>query len=78
VCDATIFVDAPLEVRLERLAASRKWTAEMLAQREKKQNPLDFKRAKSDYVVCNKSSVSHLRQQVCLLYHRIVAPRSNP
>ena len=40
-CDALVFVDCPLEVRQERVRASRGWTPEQLAAREAAQMPLD-------------------------------------
>jgi len=52
-CDVLVFVDAPREVRLSRLASSRGWGEAELAGREKNQWPLDTKRARADYVVSN-------------------------
>lgn len=72
LCDVIVFVDAPLETRLERVRADRGWSGEELARREKNQKSLDLKRSNSDHIVRNNSSVSHLRQQVCLFYQRIV------
>lgn len=74
LCDVLIFVDAPAEQRLDRVRAERGWSAEQLAQRENCQKALDFKKANSDYVVENNSSVSHLQAQVCLIYQRIAGP----
>lgn len=51
-CDAVIFVDAPLELRLARVAG-RGWGAAELARREKSQWPVDSKRVKADHVVVN-------------------------
>jgi len=52
-CDVLVFVDAPRDVRLARLRASRGWDEAELAGREKNQWPLDKKREKADYVVSN-------------------------
>lgn len=43
LCDRIVFVRAPRELRLKRLAASRGWDEAELARREKKQWPLDRK-----------------------------------
>lgn len=74
LCDVIVYVEAPLPVRRQRVTDSRGWSDQGLLQREKLQKPLDFKRAKSHYVVVNNSSVPHLHQQVCLLYHRLIHP----
>ena len=54
-CDAIIFVDAPLPVRLKRVADSRQWGEAELISREKLQFPLDKKQNMADYVVDNSS-----------------------
>jgi len=72
LCDTIVFVDAPPAVRLQRVAADRGWSAAELARREKNQKSLDLKRSNSDHTLRNNSSVSHLRQQVCLFYQRLV------
>ncbi len=73
LCDVIVFVDAPPDQRLARVAASRGWSADELGRREKNQKCLDFKRSQAHYIVRNNSSESHLRQQVCLLYQSLVA-----
>ena len=55
-CDAVIFVDAPRQVRLARLAVSRGWSDQDLALREKSQASLDRKAARADYIVVNDAS----------------------
>ncbi len=45
LCDAVLFIDAPRDLRLARLAASRGWSAGDLDAREAAQAPLDSKRA---------------------------------
>jgi dephospho-CoA kinase len=52
-CDAVVFVDAPPEARLPRVAKQRGWDAAELQRREILQLPLDKKREISDYVVIN-------------------------
>src|SRR5580704_1500973 len=42
-CDAVVFVDAPHDVRLRRVAESRQWGPDELARRENSQWPLDKK-----------------------------------
>jgi len=73
LCDVVVFVDAPAEQRLARVAGSRGWSAAELARREKNQKSLDFKRSRAHHVVRNNSSESRLRQQVRLLYQSLVA-----
>ena len=52
-CDAVVFVDAPLAVRLARVRRGRGWDEAELARREHLQWDLDRKRALSDDVVTN-------------------------
>jgi dephospho-CoA kinase len=59
-----IFVDSPLELRLERVRANRGWPAEELARREAAQWPLDQKRACAHHVVSNEGDPASLRAQV--------------
>ena len=73
LCDVLVFVDAPIEHRLAWLASGRGWSAEELRRREFYQKPLDIKRSKADYVLENNSRLSHLHEQVRLLYQRIVS-----
>lgn len=52
-CDRVVFVEAPLEERVRRVAAQRGWNAAELLRREKLQMPLDKKRQLSDDVLVN-------------------------
>ena len=52
VCDKLIFMDAPRELRVARVAA-RGWTAEDLDRRERSQIALDEKRRRADAVLRN-------------------------
>lgn len=63
-CHRVIFVDSPLELRLERVRANRGWSAEELARREAAQWPLDQKRACAHHVVSNEGDPASLRAQV--------------
>jgi dephospho-CoA kinase len=53
LCDLVVFVDAPRALRLERVAATRGWSAGQLEARERAQWPLDRKRAAAQVVVTN-------------------------
>jgi len=63
-CDCIVFVDAPLDVRLERVADSRGWDAAELTRREDRQLPLDEKRSMAHHVVLNHRRLEDLREQV--------------
>lgn len=63
-CDAVVFVDAPEEVRLQRVQRSRGWDEGEMERREKSQMPLDKKREISDYVVVNTAEADRLRGQI--------------
>lgn len=63
-CDAVVYVDAPREVRLDRVQRTRGWDAAELDRREKAQLPLERKRSGSDYVVINTGGADQIDQQV--------------
>ncbi|MDD4892363.1 MAG: dephospho-CoA kinase [Phycisphaerae bacterium] len=63
-CDATVFVDAPLALRRERVAASRGWSAEELQMRQGRQMDLREKRDLCDHVIVNDGSPDELARQV--------------
>lgn len=52
-CDAVVFVSAPREVRLARVARSRGWDARELDRREAAQWPVEKKRAACGYEIDN-------------------------
>ena len=72
-CDAVVFVDAPLQIRLARVAATRNWDAAELARRENSQWGLDRKRNFADYVISNTAGEDVARGQVQDVLSRILA-----
>jgi dephospho-CoA kinase len=77
LCDAVVFVDTPVELRLKRVHV-RGWDADELARRENSQMPLDKKARISDYSIANSadaeeaSSVQMVRSQVREVLSRIL------
>lgn len=63
-CDRIVFVDAPREVRLQRLQTNRQWSAAELENRERSQMSLEEKRAAADVVVVNAGSVETVLARV--------------
>lgn len=53
LCDAVVFINVPLEQRIERVIQNRGWSRDELNAREASQLPLDVKRSRSDYEVDN-------------------------
>jgi dephospho-CoA kinase len=72
VCDAVIFVDAPLDQRENRVKAERGWDAAELTRREESQMPLDEKRRRADYVVANTGRADDLKPQIERLLRQIL------
>jgi dephospho-CoA kinase len=64
VCDKMVYVDAPRELRLARVAARSGWTAEDLAAREAAQKPAAEKMARADAIVMNDSTPDELRAKL--------------
>jgi dephospho-CoA kinase len=71
LCTQIVFVDAPEDNRLHRVKTKRGWDAETLRRREARQIPLDKKAKRCHHSIRNHSSVSHLKEQVCRLFHHI-------
>jgi len=63
-CDKIIFVKTSRENRMRRLAASRGWSDQELARREKNQTGLDTKAQKADYIVVNDAGEDECLSQV--------------
>jgi dephospho-CoA kinase len=74
-CDTVVFVDAPLELRLDRVGKSRGWDRAQLLSRENLQWPLDKKRKISDHIVDNTADAEYARGQVREVLFRILARR---
>ena len=72
-CDAVVFVQAPHDARVQRVAQKRGWTEAELAEREKLQMPLDKKREISDYVIVNTADQNSVCGQVREVLSRILA-----
>lgn len=62
-CDAIIFVDAPEELRQQRVRATRGWNDDELRQREAAQWPLQRKRAGAAHVIVNDVDEAELEQR---------------
>lgn len=75
-CDLLIFVDAPRELRLQRVRSSRGWDQATLAAREKNQAPLDIKRKRADDVIDNSGNEAQIQAQVSRLLSRINPDRA--
>lgn len=64
ICDRLVFIDAPKEERLRRVAGQRGWTAADLEARERAQLPLTAKAARADHALDNSGSLERLGRQV--------------
>lgn len=63
-CDRIIYVDAPRDVRLARLAARSNWTSDQLAAREAAQWPAVDKMKRANAVVVNDGDEANLQEQL--------------
>jgi dephospho-CoA kinase len=63
-CAWIVYVDAPREARLQRLAAQRNWNADDLANREYAQLPLAVKASRADVAVDNSGTLEDTQKQV--------------
>ncbi len=74
-CDVVIFVNTPLEQRLQRVREARGWSAEELRRRENSQVSLDKKQANADYIVNNTGNEAASLRQVQLVLSQILAEK---
>ncbi len=74
-CDALVFIDTPLEIRVKRVA-ERGWDQAELARRENLQWPLDKKRSLCNDVIVNFGNEADARGQVGQVLSRILARTS--
>jgi dephospho-CoA kinase len=63
-CDWLVYVHAPRDVRLRRLAEQRGWSTKEVAARGDAQLPLTDKVSRADFVVDNTASAAELTRQV--------------
>jgi len=70
-CDKLVFVDAPQEVRLHRLAEQRGWDAAEVERRERVQMSLAEKRKRADATLKNDGSPEKLARGVEVLLRRL-------
>jgi dephospho-CoA kinase len=70
-CDVIVYVDAPRETRLARLAHERGWTAQEVERREQAQLPLADKAARAHVRLDNGGSAEQLSKQVQDLLQRL-------
>lgn len=73
LCDRVLFVEAPAEVRLERLRESRGWSEETLNRREASQWPLDRKRNEAEWVIQNATDLEALKSAVGGIWTKVLA-----
>jgi dephospho-CoA kinase len=74
-CDRIVYVDAPREVRLRRLAEGRGWSAKEVEERESAQLPLTEKATRADDAVDNSGSPEEAQRQVDDLLRRWGLPQ---
>jgi dephospho-CoA kinase len=77
VCDVLVFVDVPRDMRLQRVAEQRGWSAEDVARREAAQMPIEEKAARADVTVDNAGPPESLEPQVDRLLKRLVTQDAN-
>lgn len=63
-CDRILYIDAPVEVRVNRLATRSRWTAADLAAREAAQWPVEVKKRHADAVIMNDGTPADLQQRI--------------
>lgn len=63
LCDAVVFIDAPEELRLQRVQQRSGWTREELHRREASQLSLTEKRRQCDAVIVNATDVTESARQ---------------
>jgi len=78
VCDLLVYVNVPRDVRQERVARQRGWSAEEVEAREHAQMPLTEKARMAHDTLDNSGPLDALRPQVKALLDRWGIPRGRP
>ncbi|WP_337176501.1 dephospho-CoA kinase [Paludisphaera sp.] len=76
-CDAVVFVDAPREIRLDRVRRGRGWSDEDLSRREAAQWPLDRKKAGAGHVLVNDGDAARLESEIDRLMPKLIRARGS-
>lgn len=63
-CDKVLYIDAPRELRLKRLAARSGWVSQELTNREAAQWPAEVKKRHADAVVLNDGTREQLQERI--------------
>jgi len=71
LCDRTLFVDAPAEVRYSRAESARGWDPGEAARRESAQQPVEKKRQIADTVMDNPGDTNQLNEKVLDFWEEI-------
>ncbi|MBY0522948.1 MAG: dephospho-CoA kinase [Gemmataceae bacterium] len=74
VCDSLVYVHAPHEIRLQRLAEKRGWSAKEVEGRENAQLSLNDKRHHADFVIDNSGAPEAVAPQVEGLLEKLGIP----
>jgi len=75
LCDVVIFVDAPLQIRLQRWKKNTNYDENELKKRENFQISLDKKKSLAHYIISNNSDASEVAGQVAQLFSSITSNR---
>jgi dephospho-CoA kinase len=76
--DQIVLVDAPMELRLDRLVRLRGITEEDAANMIAAQMVAELKRARADFVIENDGSLEQLNEQVTAVWERLTAIATAP
>jgi len=81
ICDAVVFVEAPDDVRRQRVKETRGWNGQEVRRREARQFPLSRKRQMADFVLQNTAGLDHLRREargiLTRVRERLATPANN-
>ena len=75
-CDAVVFVDAPTDQRIARVAADRGWSADHVEARQKHQMDLDQKRPRCRWTIRNDGRTDELGEQVRRVLNEVLAEKN--
>ncbi len=77
LCQLVVFVDAPEEIRLQRVQQGRSWNSNALRDREASQLPLEAKRRSADEILVNAGSVQEAGKKLEALIDRLIRDANN-
>ena len=72
-CDKLVFIDTPVQLRIDRVIRDRNWQSGELERRESTQWPVDRKKRSADFVVENSGAIEEAASRMKQIFETLIA-----